>query len=290
MKRYYADAKIPTARYHVVDSREALDRFAIQVGFPLIVKPDSGVGASDTWKIGSKDELDAFWREKRQNVSYIAEEYVDGRVETFDGIVNGKGEILFATGQVMLVNPLEMASHGAEAVSYTANVRETGLYEVGARAVKAFGLRSKFFHLEFFRLLKDRANGKTGDIWGLEANMRAPGGYIPDKMNYSHNVDVYRIWAESLAYQERRTDVDVSFKYHTTHVGRRDGVRYAHSVDNIRARFGNKLMLVKEPPKALNGTMGSQIFLLRSRPDATDELREQCKYILARADGTGWEP
>ncbi len=290
MKRFYRAAGIPTARYRVLDSDESLDAFARQVGFPIVVKPDSGVGASDTWKLNDPAALETFRREKKRGVSYIAEEFVDGRVETFDGVVNARGEILFATGQVMLVNPLEMASRGAEAVSYTANVRETGIYDVGSRAVKAFGLRSKFFHLEFFRLLKDRENGKAGDIWGLEANMRAPGGYIPDKMNYSHDVDVYRIWAEMLAYQERRTDVDVSFKFHTTHVGRRDGVQYAHSVDEIRARYGDKLKLVKAPPKALNGTMGSQIFLLRSRPDGTDELKEQCKFILARADGSGWSP
>ena len=54
------------------------------------------------------------------------------------------------------------------------------------------------------------------------------------------------------------------------------------TVDEIRARFGAKLVLEKEPPKALNGTMGSYIFLLRST--SLDELREQYSFILARAD------
>lgn len=68
--------------------------------------------------------------------------------------------------------------------------------EVGMRVVKAFGVRNQFFHFEFFRLDRDKEGlGQKGDVLGLEVNMRAPGGYIPDKMNYAYNVDIYQIWA-----------------------------------------------------------------------------------------------
>lgn len=64
------------------------------------------------------------------------------------------------------------------------------------RVVKAFGVRNQFFHFEFFRLDRDKEGlGQKGDVLGLEVNMRAPGGYIPDKMNYAYNVDIYQIWA-----------------------------------------------------------------------------------------------
>lgn len=282
MKKFYADAKIPTARYEIVESPEQLRRFVERVGIPVVIKPDNGVGAADSWKIRSCDDLERFWANKR-DVTYVAEEYVNGRVETFDGIVNARGEILFATGQVMLVNPLEMANEGSEAVSYTTDVKSTGMYEIGERALKAFNIKGRFFHLEFFRLLKDQPGlGREGEIVGLEVNLRAPGGYIPDKMDYAYDVDVYQIWAESLVFQENRSFPDYRFKYYVAHVGRRPGVNYAHTVDEIRARFGAKLVLEKEPPKALNGTMGSYIFLLRST--SLDELREQYSFILARAD------
>lgn len=42
-------------------------------------------------------------------------------------------------------------------------------------------------------------------------NLRAPGGYIPDKMDYAYNVDVYQIWAESLVYGENRSFPHPSF-------------------------------------------------------------------------------
>ena len=51
MKPYYAKAGIPTARYHLVtDLTESL-AFVEKVGYPVIVKPDNGVGATTTYKL-----------------------------------------------------------------------------------------------------------------------------------------------------------------------------------------------------------------------------------------------
>ena len=114
------------------------------------------------------------------------EEYVPGHVETFDGITNADGKVLFYTGQVMAVTPLDMLSGAGENVSWTQPVeRVDDLRDAGFRTLKAFNVRSRFFHFEFFRLDEDKAGlGRRGDILGLEVNLRAPGGYIPDKMDY----------------------------------------------------------------------------------------------------------
>ena len=45
MKKYYAKAGIPTARYHLVEGLEDALEFAHTVGYPVVVKPDSGVGS-----------------------------------------------------------------------------------------------------------------------------------------------------------------------------------------------------------------------------------------------------
>jgi len=288
MKSFYASAGIKTTRFYLVDPKNfaGLKEFVSQVGYPIVIKPDSGVGASDTRKITSEEELASFWDDKRE-VSYIAEEFVPGHVETFDGITNAKGEILFATGQVMAVSPLEMIKGAGENVSYTTDVIATGLFPIGERVVKAFGVRSRFFHFEFFRLDANHPTlGRKGDLFGLEVNMRAPGGYIPDKMNYAYDVDVYQIWAESLVYNDNRSFPDYAFKYYVAHVGRGAKIQYAHSVDEIRERFHNRLLYDKEPPKSINATMGSHIFLLRS--ESLDELNAQSEYILRRSDGTSW--
>ena len=57
MKAYYAKAGLPTARYHIVKSQEGALEFAHRVGYPVVVKPDNGVGANSTYKLRSADVL-----------------------------------------------------------------------------------------------------------------------------------------------------------------------------------------------------------------------------------------
>lgn len=287
MKKGYAKANVKTARFHLVTDREGSLSFIREVGYPVIVKPDNGVGASNTWKLNSDEEFETFYRTKPDTL-FIMEEFIPGHVETFDGITDGDGNILFCTGQVMEQTPMDMLLGSGENVSYTQNVQANDLYEIGSRVVKAFGTRHRFFHFEFFRLDEDKAGlGKKGEVLGLEVNMRAPGGYIPDKMNYAYDADVYQIWAESLVYNENRSFKDCAFKYYVTHFGRSDQAAYLHSPEEIREKYAGRLLLEKEPPKSISGGMGSHIFLLRSA--SKEELDEQAEYILTHADGTGWK-
>ena len=286
MKAGYEAAHVRTARYHLVDTLEGCQAFISQVGYPVIVKPDNGVGASDTWKLTDEEGLRRFFGTKADK-AYIMEEFVPGHVETFDGITDRDGNILFCTGQVMAKNPLEMLQGSGENISYTQNVQATDLYEIGQRVVKAFGTRQRFFHFEFFRLDEDKEGlGRKGDVLGLEVNMCAPGGYIPDKMNYAYNVDVYQIWAESLVYNENRSFANYRFQSYVTHVGRSARVNYLHTPEEIRARFGDEILLEKEPPRSINGTMGSHVFMLRA--GSVEELYDQAAYILRHADGQSW--
>ena len=90
MKAGYEAAGVKTARYHLVDTLEGCRAFIDQVGYPVVAKPDNGVGASDTWKLTGEDDLRQFWASKAEK-PYIMEEFVPGHVETFDGITNGDG-------------------------------------------------------------------------------------------------------------------------------------------------------------------------------------------------------
>lgn len=59
-----------------------------------------------------------------------------------------------------------------------------------------------------------------------------------------------------------------------------------HSPQEIRERYGDWIVLEKEPPRSISGTMGSHVFMLRAK--SVEQLREQAEYILMRADGRGW--
>ena len=58
MKRLYLEGGIPTARQCPVTDKKAAKAFVKTVGWPVIVKPDIGVGAANTWKLSSDAELD----------------------------------------------------------------------------------------------------------------------------------------------------------------------------------------------------------------------------------------
>ena len=65
MKAYYAQAGIPTARYHLVDTLEECEKFIKEVGYPVVVKPDNGVGASHTYKLEDpRSSSKNFFRDK----------------------------------------------------------------------------------------------------------------------------------------------------------------------------------------------------------------------------------
>ena len=90
MKEYYRAAGVPTARWHLADTLEKSLIFAKTVGWPIVAKPDNGVGANNTYKICSREELAAFFDENGAAAAgYILEDFVDGEVVTFDGVADG---------------------------------------------------------------------------------------------------------------------------------------------------------------------------------------------------------
>lgn len=64
MKEYYIKAGIPVARYHMVDKLENALKFIEEVGYPVVAKPDNGVGASHTFKIENEKQLKEFFAQR----------------------------------------------------------------------------------------------------------------------------------------------------------------------------------------------------------------------------------
>ena len=88
MKEFYQKAGIPTARYHIVDDLPGCAEFISEVDYPVIVKPDNGVGANNTYKLGSDEELRDFLSSKDSYVIYIMEEFVHAEVNSYDAIID----------------------------------------------------------------------------------------------------------------------------------------------------------------------------------------------------------
>ena len=94
MKGMYKKAGVETVPGVVVKSAAAGKRFAEEVGFPLIAKPDIGVGAAQTYKFDNQEQLDVFLS-TLPPVDYFLEKFIDGRMQTFDGLTDHNGDIVF---------------------------------------------------------------------------------------------------------------------------------------------------------------------------------------------------
>ena len=79
MKKFYQEAGVPAARWHLIGDLESGKAFAHEVGYPVFVKPDGGMGASGSYKISSDEEMERFYAGK-ENVPYIMGEYLCGDI------------------------------------------------------------------------------------------------------------------------------------------------------------------------------------------------------------------
>lgn len=277
MKEAFMAAGVPSARFVLPRTLEEASEFARTVGFPVIIKPDKGVGATDTHKISSMSELKIFWK-NRADIQYIEEEFVPGHIETFDGITNSHSDVLVALSQLQPVAPLEVVDSDSDVLSFCVNP-PSDLRQAGERILKEFVVRNRFFHFEFFRLDKDKEGlGEKGSIVALEVNMRAPGGYIPDEMNFALDADVYTIWADSVIHD--RSYMNCKFTHFVTHVGRKNSIEHAHSDEEIRAELGEHIVMETDIPAIHAKEIGDHVFLLRS--DTKKERDRMITYMLER--------
>ncbi len=262
MKEYYKKAGIPVAKYHMVDDKAGCLAFIKEVGYPVIAKPDNGVGASDTHKITSEDKLEKFLEKKNPDVSYIMEEFIDAEIESYDAVINSKGAPLFETGNVTPFSVMDIVNTEDNCRYHIVKELAADVREAGRKTVKSFGVKSRFVHFEFFRLLKDHAGlGKKGDVVALEVNMRPCGGFSPDMMNYAHSTDVYKIWADMIAFDA----CTLESKEHAfcAYAGRRDGKEFALSDAEIMGKYAAQMKMREPIPEALSGAMGNQMYVAR---------------------------
>ncbi len=259
MKQYYALAGVPTARCHKVTTQAAAEAFLAEVGYPVIVKPDNGVGATHTYKLENDADLVRFFADLPA-AAYVMEEFVEGDICSYDAITDSTCNPLFESMTVWPPSIMDIVNRQIDLAYYTAAKLPEALQKAGRATVRAFNVKSRFVHLEFFRLTKARAGlGEAGDFVGLEVNMRPAGGYTPDMMNYAHSTDVYQIWADMVT-ADRRLLPDRQEDHYCVYASRRDIYIYAHTHEEILAKYGDRIVMCERMPEIMVPSMGNQMY------------------------------
>ena len=260
MKEYYEKAGIIVARYHLVEDIEGCRAFIAKVGYPVVVKPDNGVGAAHTYKLKSDEELQHFMAIRPEGVPYIMEEFVHAEVNSYDAIIDSKGEPIFETGNITPMSIMDIVNDNDNSIYYILKDLPEDTRAAGRAAVKSFGVKSRFIHFEFFRLTQDQEGlGKKGQIMALEVNMRPCGGFTPDMINFAHSTNVYKIWADMIAYDSTLTPV--GGHQFCAFAGLRDGKNFKMSHEDIMAKYGHCMKMSGRMPDALAGAMGNRMYV-----------------------------
>lgn len=291
MKACFQEGGAKTMRYCLLNGPEDLKTaqdFIKLVSYPVFVKPNIGVGANSSFAIHDDAELAKFLAVKLPE-TYIMEEYIEGTIVSFDGVCDSKSEVVFCTSDHFQTAIATVVNDNTDYYYYN-NPFALPFYDldgkefekVGRAVVKAFGIKQRFFHIEFFLLTKDKPGfAKKGEFVALECNMRPAGGFTPDLIDYANSVSCYEIWADVVCYDQNRQDL-TKCKYYAFASHRKDVIHYAHSKEEIFAKYKDNLCMSGRYPAHMALAMGDEYyygkFLSFQEGDAFDAfVRERAK-------------
>jgi hypothetical protein len=271
MRETYRKAGVKVARGGMVRSREEALAIIRETGYPLVAKPDIGVGAAATYKIRNEAELKSFF-ETKPPVDYVFEEFVNGQIFTFDGLTDRDGTPVFLNSMVYSKGIMETVLQDDLIYYYTLREIPADLEALGRRVLAAFDVRERFFHFEFFR------QDGTGELLALEVNLRPPGGLTTDMFNYACDFDIYNGWASILA-GEGFPYPDYSHKYFCCYASRKNNRAYLHSEQEILSTFGDCIRHHESISGIFSKALGDYGYVIRSAE--LEEIVRMAEFIQA---------
>ena len=271
MKEVFNANQVKTGRGKVVDNLSEAEDLAEEIDYPLVAKPDIGVGAAKTYKIHSPAELKHFFQVKSET-SYLLEEFISGRIFTFDGLTDRDGNIVFYTSHVYSQGVMEAVNESADIYYYSLREIPPDLEIAGRKLVKIFIVKERFFHFEFF------CTDKDDELLALEVNIRPPGGLTTDMFNYANEIDIYHEWAHIILHN--KFTVEYSRPYHCCFVGRREKYSYLHTSEEIMHHYGPHIVHTEEIRGAFRAAMGDHGYLIRA--EDLDQILEITEFIRAK--------
>ncbi|WP_313527530.1 ATP-grasp domain-containing protein [Shinella sp.] len=269
MSAFFKKAGVQTIRQHKYVDRAGVEAFIANIGYPIVIKPDQGSGASNTVKVCDDRDLDAFETTKLPGVNYVAEEFIDGIVLTYDGLVDRDGQVVFAASHRFEQSIMEVVNTNSHLHYYCLPFVDPEVEAAGRAAVKSFGIREKFFHIEFFQTRADNR------IVALEINMRPPGAWMTDAINYSYDMDIYRAWAQMVV--NNKVGGPFTGRYYTGYASRKNHIRYVNDHQAVLAAHGDRIVHFAPIENVFSRAMGN--FAYQFRSEDFDEVKAIVRFI-----------
>ncbi len=268
MKKYFKKAGVPVVAGQIIKTERHIKKAVKEIGFPMIAKPDNGVGAAATYKLSTPKDVEHFQAEWDGQTVYFFEKFVNSsKVITYDGLIDSQGNIVYETSLEYVHTPLSLVVDQKDNAYFIYDKVDEKLRKYGQAIIKTFGMKERFFHIEFF---------KDGDDYiVIEYNNRPAGGFTVDAYNFAHSIDLYSDYARMVAGEtvaERIYPAQFSLS-----ISRRDQTSYVHTEEEIRARYQDKLKMVKRMPEAFVVLQGNLVYILTA--ENLEAIQEMIAFI-----------
>ncbi|MEJ2594018.1 MAG: ATP-grasp domain-containing protein [bacterium] len=248
---------------------EKAKRFAGSFGYPIIIKPDKGSGSSMTSRISDDAQLKDAFANLPQGTDFIAEKFIAGDMLTYDGLIDKELNIAFDSCTQYGQSIMDVVNNDGHMHYISLPKVPDDIRKVGSKVVKAFGLGERFFHLELFR------SKESGEIMALEINMRPPGAWMTDAINYSYDMDVYLEWARMVV--QGTVEGPFRGKYYTAYASRKTNRNYLHSHERIMDQFNGRIVKHAPIEPVFSKGMGNHGYQFRS--ESLEEIEEILDFI-----------
>ncbi|MFN7940156.1 MAG: ATP-grasp domain-containing protein [Thermoanaerobaculia bacterium] len=283
MKEVLREAGIPCAQSRGVSHPQELRAFAAEIGYPIILKPRSGAGASGTRRIDNERELESAAVEMGldRGHSVAAEEFIEGHEGFFDTLTIG-GRIVHHFISHYYPNVLEaMRTRWISPQIVTTNRVDAAGYSelrtLGQKVVDALGIGTSATHMEWFFGAKGLKFSEIG--------CRPPGVGVWDLYAAANDFDIYREWASAIV--AGRPSQTLSRRYAAGMIALRpdrDGrVSHYEGLDAIQRSYGEWIIDTHIPPAGsptggVEGGYMANAWIRMKHPDY-DTLRQMLDHV-----------
>ncbi|MFT3712513.1 MAG: ATP-grasp domain-containing protein [Archangium sp.] len=254
MKEVLRAAGVPVAASQLVSSSRELQAFIESVGFPIIVKPQAGVGSRGTHRVESKEDLAALAKlglEPSAQRPLQAEQFIRAREFTCE-TVSIHGKPVWRSGTRYFPTPLEVLEtpwmQYCVLLPREVEAPWTEFAPINGAALDAlFGpdpqvTGTAITHMEWFL-------AGAGKMYVSEVGARPPGVQIMPLMSLTHEVDMISKWAELISFDrftppERKWAAGAAF---FRGQGKGERVVEVIGVEEAKAKCGSALVELRAP-------------------------------------------
>lgn len=271
MKKLFEKANVPIVPGFLVKEKSDIKKGVKELKLPLIAKPDTGVGASATYKLENEKDVLEFESKFNPQIHYFLEPFITGDIITYDGLLDQKGDIVFESGMVYSATPLQLLTKEKDIAYFVTKDIDPKLRDLGRTIINQFEMKERFFHLEFFRL-------EDGSYITIEYNNRPPGTYLVDMYNYAYSRSLFDDYADIVNGDNFIQKEDNGKE--CLAITRRFEIDYVVSEQELYERYNSNIVTRLENPLVFRDLQGDVTYVILA--DSKEQRSEIAKAFADR--------